>query len=176
MCDTSLLVYTHTRVTNTLRVYCPSHPLRDRTCVAIRTALCRALPANDRISYESLYSQASFLTLGLQLMLFPVLSQAVTRVHETRLWGIGSHCLRAQRLCAMHCPRSTFLPNGNRLTERHSYGTGRTRDKRLESHSLSPRVFHPMMVFTNARGHFIPTTFSDRPPLSIEVGNPRRAT
>jgi hypothetical protein len=45
------------------------------------------------------YSQASFTSPRIQLMLFPVLSQAVTRVHKTRLRGIGSRMLlRAQRI------------------------------------------------------------------------------
>jgi hypothetical protein len=45
------------------------------------------------------YSQASFTSPRIQLMLFPVLSQAVTRVHKTRLRGIGSRMLlHAQRI------------------------------------------------------------------------------
>lgn len=73
-----------------------------------------------------LYSQASFLTLCDQLMLFPVFSQAVTRVHETRLWGIGAHMLMCpafvcNALPALNLPsqwdpsyRETFLrfPSG----------------------------------------------------------------
>jgi hypothetical protein len=67
--------------------------------VAIRKALVEPFHqvSHNRLSIP--YSQASFTSLRIQLMLFPVLSQAVTRVHETRLWGIGSRMLlRAQRI------------------------------------------------------------------------------
>jgi hypothetical protein len=67
--------------------------------VAIRNALVEPF---HQVSLNRLpipYSQASFTGPRIQLMLFPVLSQTVTRVHKTRLRGIGSRMLlHAQRI------------------------------------------------------------------------------